>query len=88
MYQLYITKTFKRKAKIFLRKHPELEEEFVKKLDLLCNNPFNPSLRTHKLGGKLKEHWALWLTYEYRILFILEKDKIYLTNIGSHDEVY
>lgn len=88
MYKLYTTKTFDRRLKTFLKKHSELEEEIVKILNLLINNPFNLQLKTHKLAGLLKNERAISLTYEYRILFVLEDDKIYLTNIGSHDEVY
>jgi addiction module RelE/StbE family toxin len=88
MYELYITKTFERRAKKFLKKHPELEKELEKKLDLLIKNPFSSALKTHKLTGRLKKHWAFSLSYEYRILFIIEESKIYLTNIGSHDEIY
>lgn len=87
-YKLYITHTFQRKLKSFLVKHPEIHEDIERTLDLLIENPFNPLLKTHRLKGKLKNHYAIYLTYEYRILFILEKGKIYLTNIGSHDEVY
>ncbi len=87
-FKLYTTKTFERKLKQFLKKHPELEKEIEEKLDLLIENPYHPVLKTHRLKGKLKNEFAFHLTYEYRILFVLEKDKIYLTNIGSHDEVY
>lgn len=88
MYKLYYTKTFDRKIKAFLKKHPELKNKIKEKLDILLQNPFASELKTHKLSGKLRNHLSLSLTYEYRILFIIEEDKIYLTNIGSHDEIY
>lgn len=88
MYKLYTTKTFDKKLKRFISKHNELEEEIAKTLDLLVNNPYEPRLKIHKLSGLLKNEKAISLSYEYRILFIIEDDKIFLTNIGSHDEVY
>ena len=88
MYKLYTTKTFDGRSKSFSRKHPELEEELRKRLDLLINNPFDNRLKTHKLSGILKNEWSIWLTYEYRITFVIKGDDIYLTNIGSHDEIY
>lgn len=88
MYKLYTTKTFDRKIKGFIKKHPELENTIKQKLDSLIQNPFEIKLKTHKLTGKLKNEWVISLTYEYRILFVLKEDKIFLTNIGSHDEVY
>ncbi|MEK6647352.1 MAG: type II toxin-antitoxin system YafQ family toxin [Candidatus Firestonebacteria bacterium] len=88
MYDLYITKTFERRMKVFVRKHPELENKIQEEFDLLSNNPFNEQLKIHKLSGVLKNEWSIWLSYEYRITFVIENNNIYLTNIGSHDEVY
>jgi addiction module RelE/StbE family toxin len=88
MYKLYLTPTFRRRLKTFLKRHSELESLTIEKLDVIIKDPFSPSLKTHKLSGRLRNHWAVSLTYEYRILFIVEHDNIYLTNIGSHDEIY
>ena len=88
MYELYFTKIFEKKLKTFLRKHSQFEKDIKEKLDLLIKNPFSQHLKTHKLSGPLKNQWAISLTYEYRILFMLEENKIFLTNIGTHDEVY
>ena len=88
MYRIYSTKTFERRLKQFLKRHPELENTVAEKLDLVIEDPFGSGLKTHKLSGRLMRNWAISLTYEYRILFIIEGEDIYLTNIGSHDEVY
>lgn len=45
----------------------DLAEEKEK---IFKENPFNPVLRTHKLVGKEKEHWAFWINYSYRVKFI------------------
>ena len=87
-YEIYFTPTFKKKLKAFLKKHPELEKEIEKKLEILISDPFHPILKIHKLSGRLKNEWSIWLTYEYRILFIIEGNKIFLTNIGAHEEIY
>ncbi len=71
-----------------MKKHPELEDGIKEKLDMLIRSPFDKQLKIHKLPGMLKNERAIWLTYEYRILFVLQENKIYLTNIGSHDEIY
>ena len=88
MYKLFTTKTFERKLKVFIKKHPELENEITKILDFLAEDPYSVHLKTHKLSGQLKNERAVYLTYEFRILFLIKDDEIYLTNIGSHDEVY
>ncbi len=88
MYKLYTTPTFERKLKSFLKKHPDLSIEIENKLDLLLQDPFHPELKTHKLSGKLKNEWAVRLTYEYRILFVVEENTVFLTNVGSHEDIY
>jgi len=57
-------------------------------------DPFDPSLRTHKLRGELKGVLACTLKYDTRIVFELMPDPDYgddailLIDIGSHEEVY
>ena len=46
-----------------------IKEEVFKK------NCFNLNLRTHKLHGKEKNHWAFWVDYKYRIKFIFLSDE-------------
>jgi len=88
MYKIYTSPTFERRLRSFLKKHPDLLEMIQDRLNLLMADPFNPELKTHRLSGKLKDEWAARLTYEYRILFMLKENKIFLTNIGSHEEIY
>ncbi len=88
MYNIYFTNTFKRRLKLFLKKHPDLEDKVIEVIDILKDDIFASQLKTHKLSGKLKNNWAISLTYEYRILFIADENDIYLTNIGTHDEIY
>jgi mRNA-degrading endonuclease YafQ of YafQ-DinJ toxin-antitoxin module len=55
-------------------------------------NPFTPSLKTHKLQGKLKDSYAASAGYDLRIIFDLSKidgqNCIVLLSVGTHDEVY
>jgi len=57
-----------------------------KTLDTLSSNPSHPSLRLHKLSGT--SNYAVSVTKDIRIIFNREKDMLYLSRIGSHDEVY
>jgi len=45
-------------------------------------------LRLHKVSGKRISSWSVTITYKVRVLFVLRKKSILLTDIGSHDEVY
>lgn len=52
------------------------------------DNPFHPSLKTHKLGGNLRPYWSASVNYEYRVIFRFEgKMLILLITIGNH-EIY
>lgn len=82
-----------RSFKRLIRKNPQLRPEIEKVLRKIADNPFQPSLRTHKLTGSLANVWSCSIDYQYRILFEFiedepEKVKILLLNMGTHDEVY
>ncbi len=79
-----------RSAKKFLHKHPDLRGRLATLIDDLINDPFQPHLKLHALGGKLDGIFAANITHSYRVtlsLKITEKE-IILLDIGSHDEVY
>jgi len=50
----------------------------------------HPSLRLHKLQGKLCEFHSISIDIEYRIIidFIIKDDEIIPVAIGTHDDVY
>ena len=90
MYKLIFTDIYLKKEKRFIKKHPELKERYKKTLSLLMNNPHHPSLRLHKLQGKLNKYYSISITINYRIVLdlIITDKEIILIDIGSHDEVY
>ena len=90
MYSLVFTEAYTRRAIRFLRKHPELRSAYRKTLHLLELNPFHPSLRLHKLKGRLSDLHSVSINLSYRITveFLIEGRTIIPIAIGSHDEVY
>ncbi|MFI3188548.1 plasmid stabilization protein [Crenothrix sp. D3] len=89
-YTLIFTDSYKKRAKRFAKKHPELAGQYRKVLYLLKENPQYPSLRLHLLKGQLQDVHSVSINMSYRItleLLIIEKE-IILINIGSHDDVY
>ncbi|MFN2456792.1 MAG: type II toxin-antitoxin system YafQ family toxin [Chitinophagaceae bacterium] len=83
------TSNFKRTYNKLIRKQPELGFEVLEKLLLFSINPYNPTLDTHKLKGKLSQMWPFTIRYDLRILFYFENDQIVtLVDIGTHNEVY
>ena len=85
---------FKRSFKKIVRKSPQLKNRVTEVLILLADDPFTPSLKSHRLGGKLAGLWSCSVAYDCRVIFSLSEDEeileifILLVNIGSHDEVY
>ncbi|HPQ54918.1 MAG TPA: type II toxin-antitoxin system mRNA interferase toxin, RelE/StbE family [Spirochaetota bacterium] len=90
MTEIIYTESYIKRARKFIRKHPDLVSQYEKTLKLLEVNPHHPSLRLHKLKGRLSELYSVSINISYRISidFIIEKDRIILIDVGSHDEVY
>jgi len=89
-YKLIYTDSYKKRARKFSKQHPELKEQYRKALRLLSANPTHPSLRIHKLKGKLSMLHSVSINISYRItleLYITKKE-IILINVGSHDAAY
>jgi len=47
-----------RSFKKLVKKNPQLQEKILKVLKTLANDPFTPSLKSHKLTGNLGNLWA------------------------------
>ena len=89
-YALVFTDDYTRRALRFLKRHPELKNQYAKTLALLEINPHHPSLRLHALAGRLQDVHSVSINLSYRItleLMIQEKQIIPL-NVGDHDTVY
>lgn len=90
MAELIYTDNYIKRAEKFIKKHPELISQYEKTLKLLELNPNHPSLRLHKLKGKLAELYSVSINISYRIsiYFLIEDNKIIPVDIGRHDNVY
>ena len=88
MYTIAWSSGFRRGFKKAIRKDPILVEKIFSVLEKLSIEPFAPSLKAHKLHGKLSGLWACQVEYDCRIVFTFEKELIVLVDIGKHDEVY
>lgn len=89
-YEIVFTESYTRRAIKFLRKHPELRNQYLKTLELLELNPHHPSLRLHKLGGALSDIHSVSINISYRITleFLVDGNTILPVNIGKHEDVY
>jgi mRNA interferase YafQ len=86
--------SFKRSFKRLIKKNPQLQNKVLNALELLSVDPFNISLRSHRLSGQLEGLWSCYVAYDCRIIFSLIKDEIdndeliVLIDIGTHDQAY
>jgi mRNA-degrading endonuclease YafQ of YafQ-DinJ toxin-antitoxin module len=93
--KLVFTKAFDKAFQKFAGKNQTLQAAIEKALLKLKQDAFDPSLKTHRLSGKLAVLLACSCGYDCRILFTIEKDvsneqleNIVLLDIGTHDDVY
>lgn len=84
-----------RAFKRMVRQNPQLRPLIEETLKQLVEDPFHPTLKTHKLSGEFAGIWACSINYSCRILFEFvanpeasEEDAILLLNLGDHDDVY
>ena len=89
-YRIIVTDSYKKRVVKFFKRHPDVIKRYAKTLEILENNPYHPSLRLHKLQGKLGEYYSVSINLEYRIVldFIITDKEIIPIDIGIHDEVY
>ena len=89
-FQLVFTEQYIRRASRFLKRHPELEKQYLKTLQLLELNPHHPSLRLHALGGRLHGLHSVSIHLSCRITLelLIQDEEIIPVNVGDHDVVY
>jgi mRNA-degrading endonuclease YafQ of YafQ-DinJ toxin-antitoxin module len=87
---LVFTEQYEKRALRFPKRHPELEKQYLKTLQLLETNPHHPSLRLHPLSGRLSGLHSVSINLSYRITleFLLTDQEIIPVNVGDHDTVY
>ncbi len=89
-FQLIFTAQYEKRAALFLKRHPELEKQYLKTLQLLEMNPHHPSLRLHALSGRLQGLHSVSINISYRITLelLIHDEEIIPVNVGDHEAVY
>lgn len=87
---LVFTDSYNKRAAKWLKRHPDLRQQYLKILQLLELNPFHPSLRLHALSGRLQGIHGVSINLSYRITLelLVTDEEIVLINVGDHDGVY
>lgn len=58
-----------------------------RKEKIFRKDSFNPTLKTHRLSGKLKEYYSFSINYKYRIIFEFSNNTVWFHSVGTH-EIY
>jgi mRNA-degrading endonuclease YafQ of YafQ-DinJ toxin-antitoxin module len=85
-YRLVFTEQYTKRATRFLKQHPDLENQYLKTLQLLELNPHHPSLRLHSLSEKLQSLHSVSINLSSRITLelLIQHEQIIPVNVGDH----
>lgn len=79
---IFYNKNFEKQFRALSR---ETQEKAVHAERLFRENPFHPSLRLHKLKGKLEGLWSISINRKNRIIFeVLENGEMLFVSVGGH----
>ena len=80
--EIYYSLKFKRQYKKLPLSAKKQAEQIEK---LFRANPFNPKLKTHKLGGQFNKYWSFSIDYQNRIIFeFYRKGMVRFHSVGDH----
>lgn len=81
---------FSKKFKKQFTKLPnKVKSAFELRLELFISNPKSRLLRVHKLSGKLQPFSSFNVTGDYRAIYRIDNETIYIFEmIGTHSELY
>jgi mRNA interferase YafQ len=85
---------FQKSLKQLVKRNSQLKNKIRETLMYLEEDPYTPSLKSHKLTGNLKEYWSCSVASDCRIIFLFDRDLetgenlLVLIDIGSHHDMY
>ncbi len=81
-----------RYTKYFVRRYKKLPQEVKKtaeeKEQIFRKDPFDLSLKTHKLSGKLKGLQSFSINHSYRIVFEVKDSNIFIFHLVGNHNIY
>ncbi|MEK7524036.1 MAG: type II toxin-antitoxin system mRNA interferase toxin, RelE/StbE family [Patescibacteria group bacterium] len=80
--RIFLSPLFEKNYKA-LPRHIQLNLQ--KKEKIFQINPHHPSLKTHKLSGKMKEFSSFSINRSYRVIFrFVAKNQVIFYDVGTH----
>lgn len=63
----------------------DLKNQLIKAEERFKKDPYDQTLRTHKLKGQLKDYYSFSINYSHRVLFSIEPGgSVVFIDIGDH----
>jgi mRNA-degrading endonuclease YafQ of YafQ-DinJ toxin-antitoxin module len=88
MYDLHFASTFAPVYKVLIKNNQELEKRTEKTLKLLKNDPFYPSLKSHKVNTRnFGKKWSSWIDSDLRVIWDFDEKRkqiILLLAVSKH----
>lgn len=76
-------------AKQYKKLSPQLKRQTKSRIELWKDNPNDPTLRLHRLKGKLSHLLSINITGDIRVLYEVIGDEVYIYQmIGTHSQLY
>ncbi|PIQ71512.1 type II toxin-antitoxin system mRNA interferase toxin, RelE/StbE family [Candidatus Roizmanbacteria bacterium CG_4_9_14_3_um_filter_33_18] len=85
---IYLSKNFSKAFEKLTKNNFLLKDKIKAKVKFFTENPKHPSLKLHKLKGKMVEDWSFSVEGDIRVVLTYIDDGVLFVDIGSHKEVY
>lgn len=85
MYKLVFSSKFEKKLKKLTSSNKPLKFQAKKTVELIRSDIDHPSLRMHKLNN---QKWSVSVNKSIRMILKIDRDEIFVLDIGTHEEVY
>lgn len=85
---IYFSKEFIKDYRKITKKNSSLKAKIKVSIAIFKENPRHPSLRLHRLKGKMIDDWSITVQSDLRIIFTYILKGVLLVDIGSHKDVY
>lgn len=79
----------KRFEKDFVKLSKPIKNKVLLVLQNFIQDPYNQTLRNHRLSGKWSNHYSINVTGDVRAVYVFIKDDVvHFVAVGSHSELY
>ena len=84
--EIFLHRNFEKK---YVKLRLSEKKKFRERRDIFLNNPYNPILNNHALGGKYQGIRSINITGDLRVVFsVIKDDEMLFIDIDTHNNLY